>query len=170
MTARISGRDAMAERAFETALAVEPGQPDASYMLGLMHLQTRSWEEAADRFELASTSPMYRHLALYGLARSLMGLHRFEEARLLLEEIIDYDDRFAPALFDRGRIDISHGRPESASMAVVRLGAIDEYWGRRLKHIIDNPVLAPAPLMEQPRMPLPDSPWAYPSRDADGKR
>lgn len=161
MTARLSGRDSMAKSAFESALGVDPAHPDASYMLGLMSLQDRSFEIAAAHFERASESPMYHHLALYGLARSLMGLHRFDEAETLLRQVIDYDDRFAPALFDRGRIHVSRGRPDHASMAVVRLGAIDEYWGRRLKRIIDNPVFAPAPLSELPRMPLPDSPSAF---------
>ncbi|NNF02976.1 MAG: hypothetical protein HKN17_00810, partial [Rhodothermales bacterium] len=118
------------------------------------------WTDAATLFEHAEASPMYRHLATYGLARSLIGLHRFDAADSLLRSVAAYDDRFAPALFDRGRIDIARGRIDHASLAVVRLTAIDGYWGRRLKRIIDQPLFAPSPLAEHPRMPLPESPWA----------
>jgi tetratricopeptide (TPR) repeat protein len=76
-----------AAAAFEELLRLVPGQKEAELGLADSLQKSGQHQAALDHYRAAGASP----LARLGLARSLVGLKRLEEARKVLEEMLpDY--------------------------------------------------------------------------------
>lgn len=151
---RMLGTEHEANASFSDVLEIFDGFFPASYLLGLDNLQRRRYADAAAHFERTRRVEPYQHLAEFGLARSLMGLHRYDEALELLERVLDYDPYFAPALYQAALCNLVRGEDADVTLASARLGHISRRWQRQLDHVVTNPVLWPRRVTELPAVDL----------------
>ena len=148
---RMLGTDHEANASFADVLEIYDDFFPASYLLGLDHLRKREFADAADHFERTRRVEPYRHLATYGLAKALMGLHDYDAALKLLDHVLAYDPFFAPALYESALCHLVLGRMTDVRLTSARLGHVSHTWERQLERVIDNPVLHPRRVAELPR-------------------
>jgi S1-C subfamily serine protease len=151
---RMLGTDQEANTSFSEVIKLFEGFFPASYLLGLDHLQKREFADAAEHFERTRREIPYKHLAEYGLAQSRMGLHEYDEALVLLEEVLDYDPYFAPALYDLALCHMVLGNSSDVTLVSARLGHVSRLWQKQLHRIASNPILQPRHLRPLPRATL----------------
>ncbi len=151
---RMLGTPDEANSSFAEVLEIFEDFFPASYMLGLDRLLRRDFEAAAGYFERTSRVEPYRHLAQFGLARSLMGLHRYDWASELLDQVLDFDPHFAPALYQQALCRMVLGDDRSVVLLTSRLADVSFRWHRRLEHVMANPALQPRVVAELPRAKL----------------
>jgi tetratricopeptide (TPR) repeat protein len=148
---RMMGRRAEANRSFEHVVELFEDYFPATYMLGLDRLQEEDYHGASAYFGKTHRAEPYRHLAAYGLARSLIGLHRYEEALTLLEGVLVHNPHFAPAVFDLAICHLALGNDMPLALLSARLGRTGSRWQADLERIIANPIWHPRRLEELPR-------------------
>lgn len=120
-------------------------------MLALHHLRQREYVQARRYFEMTARFEPFFHLAQYGMARSEMGLHHYDEASRLLNTVLEVDDSFAPAWVDLGLVYLARNKRVLAKQIYVRLFARNRAWSALLR-TIENPILAPPVLNEIQRI------------------
>ena len=134
------GDDAEAARAYRGAHA--EGYFPAAYALAHHHLEA-SPARAAALFEEVRQSAPYAHLGAMGHARALTLLGRWTEAEHALENVLDHDPRFAPALYLLGVVRLAQGREVEARALALRLEARPE-WAASLRTLLRHDVLRPS--------------------------
>jgi tetratricopeptide (TPR) repeat protein len=145
------GRREAALHSYERALEAYDGFFPASYVLGIEYLRRRDFKRALVQFEHTTGHRPYAHIGAYGLAKALMGLHRYDEAASWLRTVIDYDPSFAPAVFELARCHVAAGDLARAGQSVVRLRQLSARWARRLEALIENETLHPRAVRPLPR-------------------
>ena len=151
MIYQMLGTSGAAVTSYRTALEVFEDHFLAAYMLGLHYLQEGRYEAAERMLRFARSQPPYARHATYGLARALMGQHRYAEAIRLLRSIVAFDASYAPAYFDLGRSELAQGNEEAATLIAAKLVLVDPVWAGRLHRVLREPALRPIALRPLPR-------------------
>ncbi len=149
------GTSRHAADAYRTSLNAYDGHFLAAYMLGMHHSRRREYATAERFFRQARQYAPAAHIAAYGLARSLMGRLRYEEAVPLLRSVIAHDPTYAPAYFDLALCAVARGDEPRARQLLEKLHGLNSASARRLRRVLRNPVLQPRVLHELPRADLP---------------
>ena len=156
LLAQHAGDRELARQAYLAALNADPQHYGANYLIGLLHVTEQDWSSADTHFTRVASGGPFRHLATYGMARSAMGLHQFDRAESLLNQVLASDPGFAPALFDLGQVQLAKGNRLGAKQITSALYRLDSYWARRLTRSIEHPEFGPSALSELPRLTLDD--------------
>ena len=144
------GDEAEAARAYHGAHAA--GYFPAAYALANHYLDTDPARAAVLFAEVRRSAP-YAHLGAMGHARALVDLARWDEAAEALEEVLDHDSRFGPALYFLGVVRLAQGR-EGAAEALAHRLAPRPVWADALRRLLDQEVLRPSALRALPRADL----------------
>lgn len=156
LLAQHAGDRGLARQAYHAALKADPMHYGANYLAGLLYVSENNWVMADIHFSRVASGGPFRHLATYGMARAAMGLHQFDRAESLLNQVLASDPGFAPALFDLGQVQLAKGNTMGAKQITSALYRLDSYWARRLTRSIAHPELGPSALSELPRLSLED--------------
>lgn len=151
MIYQMLGTSGAAVTSYQTALEAFEGHFLAAYMLGLHHLQEGRYLAAERMLRFARQEPPYAHHATYGLARALMGQHRYAEAIRHFRSVVAFDANYAPAYFDLGRSELAQGNDEAARLVAAKLDLVDPVWAGRLHRVLREPALRPVALRPLPR-------------------
>ncbi len=154
LLAQHAGDRGLAREAYSAALKADPAHYGANYLSGLLNVIEQDWVTADAHFARVASGGPFRHLATYGMARAAMGLHQFDRAESLLNQVLASDPGFAPAFFDLGQVQLAKGNAVGAKQITSALYRLDSYWARRLTRSIAHPELAPSALSELPRLSL----------------
>ncbi|MEM0961495.1 MAG: tetratricopeptide repeat-containing serine protease family protein [Bacteroidota bacterium] len=136
--------------AYAFASSRRAGYVPAGYSLAHHRFSTGEWTEAADLFDEAADQGPYRRLGAFGRAKALIELGRYEEAEAPLLTVLDFDARFAPALYLLGIVRLSQGRTDEARALAVRL-ATRPRWAAALRLPLESDALRPPQLLALPR-------------------
>ncbi|MBT8399622.1 MAG: serine protease, partial [Rhodothermia bacterium] len=148
---RMLGTPHVADSSFANVLDLFEEYFPAAYLLGVERFREGRLEQAADYFERTILAEPYRNLAKYGLARTLMRLHRYKEASELFRQVVSHDPDYAPAIFHLALCHLARGNQAGMAIASARLGRVSRVWQRELNRIIQNEVLHPKTLQPMPR-------------------
>lgn len=154
MIYQMLGAPGDAAAAYRAALDVYDGFFPAAYMLAQQHLEAREYAAAERLFARTQTYAPYAHLALYGRAKALMGLLRYDRAAALLEAVLNYDAAFAPAVYDLAVCRLALGDEARVQALLARLTDTGPQWARRLRMVLRTPALHPVTLLPRPRASL----------------
>ena len=113
-----------------------PGNADLRAFLAVALTRARSYHEAVENFHAAmSLNPFYPTWCRNGLARALILLSKFDEAMLVVEEILEIEPTHLNSWLHKACINSQLGRPGEADVAVkeivrlapnLRLGHVPE--------------------------------------------
>ncbi len=142
-----NGQIEMALREYLAAAALEPANPDYQLAVGLTYVRKQRYPEAEQHLRRALEIAPDFHDARFNLSTLLIGVGRFEEARVEAERL--YDDPTFPApwraLSNRGWAEYKLGRVDDAREtfaltrkfnptywpALLNLGILESEQGRR---------------------------------------
>jgi len=91
------GQGERAKELLERGLRMRPGDPKAHLLLGLIALQREDYQTALAHLEPLAASDARDHIARTHLAEALAGLGRRDEARALLEGVLQQAPGYPPA-------------------------------------------------------------------------
>lgn len=147
---RMLGTPHAADSSFANVLDLFEEYFPAAYLLGVERFREGRLEQAAHYFQRTILAEPYRNLAKYGLARTLMRLHRYEEASQLFREVVSHDPDYAPAIFHLALCHIARGDKGGMAIASARLGRVSRVWRLELDRVLRNEVLHPKTLQQMP--------------------
>lgn len=99
-----AGRDGEAKRAFQRALALEPGLGEAAYNLGVILEKELHLDAALEAYELAALGRPGLAEAQFGRGNVLLKRNRLPEARLALAKALELKPAFFEALQNLGNV------------------------------------------------------------------
>lgn len=137
--------------AFAYASAQRAGYAPAGYSLAYHRLSEGDLVEAAELFRQTAAVGPYRRLGAFGEAKALVELGRYDAAERALLTVLDYDARFAPALYLLGIVRLSQGRDAEARALSVRLATRPE-WAAALRLPVEAEAMRPPHLRPLPRL------------------
>lgn len=137
-----------ARAAFQAAWA--GGYVPAAYALAHHHLTQGNAEAARRLFDDVRLAPAYAHLGALGVAQASVLLGEYDAAEVAVDDVLDHDPRFGPALYLLGVIRVAQGRPEEAAALRIRLGP-QAAWAEPLTLLLTAPALQPEALRPLPR-------------------
>jgi tetratricopeptide (TPR) repeat protein len=117
----LEGSDpAAAAAAYERALALEPGHPDANLNLGRLRHEAGDLEAAEAHYRAAAEAAPTHAGARYNLGVVLEDLKRWSQAIAAYREALRLDERLAPAHFNLARLLQAKGQRAAALRHLAR--------------------------------------------------
>lgn len=105
-----------AEASFRNALKLSPADYRWLYYLGLVHLEKREFEAAAEGFGRIAGHRPHDIAALLRLGQAKLELGQLEEARAAYSRVLEQDDSSAAGLFGLGRTALAQDRLAEAML------------------------------------------------------
>ena len=116
-----AGRLKEAEESYRGMLQIDPGYVPALLRLGLVCNTARRFEEAAGHLRLAARREPANPYAHEGLAESLQGLNRYEEAASAADRALQLSPDFPAAHYHAGLARASLGQRDAALAHLAKL-------------------------------------------------
>lgn len=134
-----AGRYKEAEESYRGMLQIDPGYVPALLRLGLVCNTARRFEEATQHLRLAATREPANPYAHEGLAESLYGLNRYEEAAASAERALQLSPDFPAAHYYAGLARASLGQRDAALAHLAKLKQLKaDNYAQLLSDFIDK--------------------------------
>ncbi len=107
---RARGEAKAAMEAIQTALSLEPAEPDFLVTLAYLHLDSRRWDDALAAAQLAVERSPQHVGAINAVATALINLRRVSEAAAALENALAHDPEDPRTLSNMGWLELDRNR------------------------------------------------------------
>jgi tetratricopeptide (TPR) repeat protein len=114
------GNFSVATKDFERAVELAPHREGCRQNLALARLETCQFQSAAELFAQVLANEPDNRVAQIGLAQCKIALNEHEQARAILDALLEEESDHPEALVERGKVALQMGRADQA-----------EYWTRR---------------------------------------
>jgi predicted O-linked N-acetylglucosamine transferase (SPINDLY family) len=135
------GQFAQAQALYEQVLGLEPKQPDALHLLGVLARQQGRADEAVSLIGRAISLRPWMSIAHHNLGIALLALQRPQEALASFERAIELEPGYADALVSRGHLLRTLERREEALASFERAMALEpghfDAWNQRGNTLMD---------------------------------
>ena len=108
------GNYASATKDFERAVELAPQREGCRQNLALARLETCQFQSAADLFAQVLAAEPDNRVAQIGLAQCKIALNEHEQARVILDAVLQEESDHPEALVERGKVALQMGRADQA--------------------------------------------------------
>lgn len=109
----------------EKAVAKEPGNPEANFILGQNEMEKRNYQKAIDYFSAAIRGNSSNYEYYYNIGRAQYMARKYTEAKASFSTASQLNPKFAPARYNLGLSNLRLNDKKSAKEAFIRAREID---------------------------------------------